>query len=566
MKLVWFLVFVVFFEVSVCLPVQSSQKNGSTSFFGGFDSLITALNSVNISGKDIEFHRRHLRLAVFVGFETVLYMKTLGLEKQIDQINHIILFVSQIQAIYRRSSLAGQLDISLVKISFHNEPVFDTMRGHRDKLLDSFCTFQEQHREVNDVYDMALYITALDLFVEDSSGNKNFVSLGLSPIGGVCSPKDNCVIAEFGSKNLWGQPYPSSGFGSTWVASHEMAHNLGIFHDGQGINTCPNNGFIMSSSRGTKGENTWSVCSAKIFSLVQHKCLVIKNESSFYTLVELPGQVIDAHDQCKFFLSSKEAFMYQPNPQNDICSNTVYCRASNLIGYYTAGSALEGTPCGKGKLCIDSKCQLLGDPLEEVAGDWTPWTNESCSSGCLENSKGFAHQTRQCFNPKPKNTMSYCEGDDNQGRLCDDTSICSSNRKSIKTFANETCNRISVVVSEIDGLEGTQIPYEHDRPWRSCAVFCRTRSGMWYTPRLELNHMRNTLSPFFPDGTLCHEDAIGRKYYCQLNRCLPEFFDLENRTSDKWYFWNKNLSDQRDLDELREQFTAFPVLLKQRVM
>ena len=548
------------------LPIESPPSNGSTSFFDGFDALVTALNTANISDNNITFNQRHLRLAVFVGFETVSYLKDLGLESRDEQIRHIIYFVSQIQAVYRRSSLRGQLDISLVRLDFHDEPAFDTMAGHRDMLLDSFCSFQEKTRRPDDVYDMALYISSLDIFVESTPGVKKFMSLGLSPIGGVCNPKDNCVIAEFGSKNHLHQPYPSSGFGSTWVASHEMAHNLGIFHDGSPLNTCPNNGYIMSSSRGTKGENTWSSCSAKVFSVVEQKCLASPQTTSEpYPLVENPGRVIDGHEQCKYFLSSKAAYMFQPNPENDICSNTIYCRSSNLISYFTAGPALEGTPCGKQRSCQDAQC-VVDDSLLEEAGNWTEWQTETCTSGCLEKSKGFSRQTRSCTNPKPKDSTAYCEGYYIRGSLCEDTSLCQDKRITAKEYANQACSRISQFVQEIDGLEGTQIPYEEDRVWRSCAVFCRTRSGMWYTPRLELNHMRDTISPFFPEGTLCHEDGIGRKYYCQVNQCLQENEGLKGITSDEEYFWSKNLSDAIDLEELRRQFTAFPVLLTHRVM
>lgn len=30
------------------------------------------------------------------------------------------------------------------------------------------------------------------------------------------------------------------------------------------------------------------------------------------------------------------------------------------------------------------------------------------------------------------------------------------------------------------------------------------------------------LSPYFPDGTLCHQDDSGSKYYCQRQMCLEE--------------------------------------------
>ena len=555
----------VIFQAS---SIESLPLNGSTSFFGGFDAFVDALRTTAMSDNDIQNRVKNLRLAVFVGHETVSYMTRIGLKSKEDWTKHIILFVSQIQAVFHRSSLKGRLDIDLVKIDFHEQQMFETFEGDRDKLLDSFCFFQQMSRRPEDTHDMSLYISSLDMFVENSTGSRNFVSLGLSPINGVCNPRDNCVVSEFGTTNHLGQPYPSAGFGSTWVASHEMAHNLGVFHDGLPLNECPVNGFIMSSSRGTKGENTWSICSAKMFSITESKCLIPKDyprkDSTPFKLIKYPGQAIDGHDQCKLFLSSPFAFMFQPNSENDICNNTVYCRSNELIGYYTAGPALEGTVCRPGHLCKDAQC-VADESLEEVKGGWSSWIPSPCQSGCLEKSKGFAREKRTCASPKPKNSITYCEGTDVRGGLCDDSMICPKeyHRMSNREYATQVCKLASKYVSDIDPLgEGVQIPHETDRDWRSCSVFCRSRSGIWFTPRLELNHLQDKVNVFFPDGTWCHEDRnTGVNYYCQVHRCLPESSDLETRNADDLLFWNKNLSDPQDLQELRNEFiTSSPVL------
>lgn len=57
-----------------------------------------------------------------------------------------------------------------------------------------------------------------------------------------------------------------------------------------------------------------------------------------------------------------------------------------------------------------------------------------------------------------------------------------------------------------------------ERQWQSCAVYCKMKSGTWYTPRQEFNDMG--IDTFFPDGTWCHSD--GRSdYFCQNRLCLP---------------------------------------------
>lgn len=48
--------------------------------------------------------------------------------------------------------------------------------------------------------------------------------IGLATVGGVCSEKYSCVIAEFGSTDKLGKPYPSAGFTSVYILAHEIGH------------------------------------------------------------------------------------------------------------------------------------------------------------------------------------------------------------------------------------------------------------------------------------------------------------------------------------------------------
>lgn len=63
-----------------------------------------------------------------------------------------------------------------------------------------------------------------------------------------------------------------------------------------------------------------------------------------------------------------------------------------------------------------------------------------------------------------------------------------------------------------------------------CAIFCkRADSESFITPRIELNDLG--ISPYFPDGTWCHNDST-TNYYCLHHHCLPEVL----KTLSRLYF------------------------------
>lgn len=64
---------------------------------------------------------------------------------------------------------------------------------------------------------------SLDFFAYEN-GRKSGVTMGLATVGGVCLDKYACVIAEFGTTNVFGKPYPSAGFTSVYILAHEIGH------------------------------------------------------------------------------------------------------------------------------------------------------------------------------------------------------------------------------------------------------------------------------------------------------------------------------------------------------
>ncbi|XP_063221018.1 A disintegrin and metalloproteinase with thrombospondin motifs adt-1-like [Bacillus rossius redtenbacheri] len=449
----------------------------------------------------------------------------------------LLAYMNGVQALYHHPSVGQPVDITLVRMELMRTQPSDLPHhgGERGPLLDSFCDYSARHNPAGDSdprhWDMALYVSGLDFFAYEG-GRKSGVTMGLATVGGVCMDKYACVIAELGTTNVFGKPYPSAGFTSVYILAHEMGHNLGMHHDGS-QNSCPKDGFIMSPSRGTSGETQWSSCSADVMKkLSWATCLddaaapppADMDQSRF---LDEPGQLWGAKRQCELLLRDKDAVLLYPDKLQDICEN-LKCKTPHRSGYYFAGPALEGTSCGSGLWCRGGECVVMKKkkPAQVVKGGWSDWKPGKCSSGCIIKSRGFQARKRTCDNPKPVNTEEGCEGPSFDVVLCKDDKICKKGkRRSAIDYATKACAEFSKLLPDLDSEpSGLQAPHEEGRLWMACSVFCRRKgSGSFYTPRLDLNDLG--VDPYFPDGTWCHRDAAGN-HYCQQHHCLPENYRL----------------------------------------
>ncbi|CAG9581270.1 unnamed protein product [Danaus chrysippus] len=456
----------------------------------------------------------------------------------------LLAYINAVQALYHHSSLGTRVQLSLVRLTLlRTQPAGLSLQAERGRLLDSFCAYQRSLNVDDDDdpehWDMALLLSGLDFYSEEG-GRRNGVTMGLAPVGGVCLPAHACVVAEFGASDTLGRPYPSAGFTSVYILAHEIGHNLGMHHDGTG-NACSRDGYIMSPSRGTNGEATWSHCSAQVVAdLKWATCLFdgdddtdIPPQLEHERFGDAPGLVWVAKKQCEVLLRDKDATPASPEPGVSVCVQLA-CRTPHRAGFYYAGPALPGTPCAPGKWCHGGEC-VAADPtvaalppvMSDSGSTWSEWSSGSCRSGCTLEGRGAVEKRRTC----PQNAI--CEGPSYDVVLCDDSKVCGKKRRtSASELAGRRCAQYAARIPALDARGGgLQAPHDPTRMWMGCAIFCRRASGGgFYAPRVELNDAG--LDPYFPDGTWCHHDGQTH-YYCLQHHCLPENFKM----SAQYHIW-----------------------------
>ncbi|CAK1544623.1 unnamed protein product [Leptosia nina] len=418
----------------------------------------------------------------------------------------LLAYINGVQALYHHPSLGTRIQLSLVRLTLlRSQPQGLPPHAERGRLLDSFCAYQRSLNVEDDDdpqhWDMALLLSGLDFYSEEG-GRRNGVTMGLAPVGGVCLPAHACVVSEFGTTDTLGRPYPSAGFTSVYILAHEIGHNLGMHHDGSG-NSCARDGFIMSPSRGTNGEATWSHCSARVAADLQWATCLFDGDDDLDTPNELqhnrfggyPGTSWGAKKQCEVLLRDKDAAPV------DVGSN--WC---------------DGGAC----IAVDPSYQPMTEAPSHGhdTNTWSAWTSGECRSGCTQRGRGARERRRSCP------ASATCTGAAYDVALCDDNKVCGKKKRvSANELAARKCTEYATKMPTLDPHGGgLQAPHDPTRMWMGCAIFCRRASGGgFYAPRVELNDAG--LDPYFPDGTWCHHDG-STNYYCLQHHCLPENFKM----------------------------------------
>ncbi|CAM5076747.1 unnamed protein product [Natator depressus] len=418
-------------------------------------------------------------------------------------LQHYLLTLATIASrLYGHASIENPIRLAVVKV---------VVLGDKEKGLEvnknaattlkNFCKWQHQHNPLEDGheehYDAAILFTR-----EDLCGHHSCDTLGMADVGTICSPERSCAVIE------------DDGLHAAFTVAHEIGHLLGLSHDDSKF--CEENFGSMEDKRlmssiltSIDASKPWSKCtSATITEFLDDghgNCLLDQPRKQILGPEELPGQTYDAIRQCKLAFGPE----YTVCPGMDVCSR-LWCavvRQGQMVCLTKKLPAVEGTPCGKGRICLQGKCvdktkkKYYSASNHGNWGSWGPWGQ--CSRTC---GGGVQFAYRHCNNPAPRNNGRYCTGKRAIYRSCNVAS-CPANAKA---FRQEQCEARNGYQSDAKGVKTfvEWVPkYAGVLPGDVCKLTCRAKGTGYYV----------VFSPKVTDGTECRPYSNS---VCVRGKCI----------------------------------------------
>ena len=236
------------------------------------------------------------------------------------------------------------------------------------------------YNEDRTTFDLVVTMTGLDLCGRKTPSSRcRSATAGYAYVGGAC-----VVNSRLHKVNSVAVVQDRGGYGGVVVAAHEVAHLLGVPHDGEkapsytggpGAQSCPwEDGYIMSDRRrGIKGL-TWSSCSKSqmkyFLSSPTASCLSSTSRTSSSTLPLLPTpallspRVLSPDVQCQREHGAKSRVC---SSHTSVCSQ-LFCLHPDTGRCLSYRQAVEGTLCGKEGYCAGGTC-VHTSPVKEGSND-----------------------------------------------------------------------------------------------------------------------------------------------------------------------------------------------------
>ncbi|OXB77672.1 UNVERIFIED_CONTAM: hypothetical protein H355_002981, partial [Colinus virginianus] len=347
----------------------------------------------------------------------------------------ILTVMNMVYNMFQHQSLGIKVSIRVTKlVLLRSRPAKLSIGHHGERSLESFCHWQNEEyggakylgnnqvpgaRDDTPPVDAAVFVTRTDFCVHK---DEPCDTVGIAYLGGVCSAKRKCVLAEDNGLNL------------AFTIAHELGHNMGMSHDDDHP-PCAGRSHIMSGEW-VKGRNpsdlSWSSCSRDdLENFLKSKvstCLLVTDPRSQYAVRlphKLPGMHYSADEQCQILFGTNATF----------CKNMEWCRA---------GECVSKTPIP-----------------EHVDGDWSVWSQWSmCSRTC---GTGVRFRQRKCDNPPPGPGGKNCRGASVEHTVCENLPC----PKGVPSFRDQQCQAHDRYTNKKKSLLTAVVV--DDKP---CELFC----------------------------------------------------------------------------------------------
>ncbi|XP_004933456.3 A disintegrin and metalloproteinase with thrombospondin motifs 17 [Bombyx mori] len=159
-----------------------------------------------------------------------------------------------VEDIFEHSSLNLTISFQLLDVKIlKNKIAKIAMDGDVVKYLKTYCRWQGEQKLKHENWWFSILFTGLDLFYFDDMGHAAKRVTSRSYMKGMCSINNSCTLTEWGNKN------------TAFMLAHEIAHSLGVPHDGYPNNECRGR-HVMSAVFSPLSHNqakSWSPCSRR---------------------------------------------------------------------------------------------------------------------------------------------------------------------------------------------------------------------------------------------------------------------------------------------------------------